>query len=248
MIFAANGTYTLGNTDASYKFIIMCFNASHKTQTLIPVGTATELIEVGVYSIDINGISGFGQFQRCQQLVISANSRIVGDIKIQAFYQTNIRVLDFPQDASVEISIESDAFKDSFFKKIRLPNATRITGNSGVYGLGYCIELELGTLVQDLSGYYGIGGNAPVLGKITIGYNTNIPLDLSKWSPTSVLADTEQKAEMVTNIYTGISLRVKDNIGLTAKTITFSSGIREAIRGSAAESTLVAKNWNISPA
>ena len=121
-------------------------------------------------------------------------------------------------------------------------------GAAGVNGLAYCVELELGTLVQDLSGYYGIGGVSPVLGKITFGYNTNIPLDLSKWSPTSVLADNNQKSEMVTNIYTGISLRVKDNAGLTAKTITFSSGIREAIRGSAAESTLVAKNWNISPA
>jgi len=247
-IFAANGTYTLGNTNASYKFIIMCFNASHKTQTLIPVGTANELIEVGIYSIDINGISGFSQFLKCENINVSANSRIVGNIKFQAFAGTNIKVLDFPQDASVEISIESGAFQNSSFKKIKLPNATRITGVAGVHGVTNCVEIELGTLVQDLSGNYGIGGNAPGLAKITIGYNTNIHLELSKWSPTSVLADTNQKAEMVTNIYTGISLRVKDNAGLTAKTITFSSGIREAIRGSAAESTLIAKNWNISPA
>ena len=53
---------------------------------------------------------------------------------------------------------------------------------------------------------------------------------------------------MVANIKTGIADMMKDNTGLTARTITFSSGIREAIRGSAAESTLVAKNWNISPA
>lgn len=86
------------------------------------------------------------------------------------------------------------------------------------------------------------------LKNLVLGPGTDIALNLNTWNPTVILASTVLKAQLVANIKTGIADKVKDNTGLTAKTITFSSGIREAIRGSAAESTLVAKNWNISPA
>ena len=149
-------------------------------------------------------------------------------------------------------SLTKITFSDSFTNSpslisIYIPMLTEWTGMQTFFtNMVNLTSVTVGTLTEFRPN--GQFTSCTKLKNLIIGPGTDIALNLNTWNPTVILASTVLKAQLVANIKTGIADKVKDNTGLTAKTITFSSGIREAIRGSAAESTLVAKNWNISPA
>ena len=144
------------------------------------------------------------------------------------------------------------AFSDSFtgsplLISIYMPMLTEWTGiQTFNQSMGNLTSVTVGTLTAFTPNGQFTG--CTKLKNLVIGVGTDIALNLNTWNPTVILASNVLKAQLVANIKTGIADKVKDNTSLTAKTITFSSAVREAIRGSAAESTLVAKNWNISPA
>ena len=275
-IYDANGTYAFGTVPgAIYKFVILCFTTPHKTQKLVAIGSATELVSVGVYNINVNGIGVFTGYNRMHTLLFSTGCNLVGSIDDNAFSGNNTMMYNatLPQNSGA-ITIGNLAFNAVLnLKKISLPAAKVLNGqcfincinlleaylpNVDTWILNYygcfkaCTNLEeitLGKVVSFNAGAStGFFSSSPNIINLIFGAGVDINLDIASWNPTTVLADSTKKAQMVANIKTGIADMMKDNTGLTARTITFTSGIREAIRGSAAESTLVAKNWNISPA
>lgn len=266
-IYDANGTYAFADVPGSiYKFVILFFTTAHKTQKLVAIGSATELVSVGVYNINVNGIGAFTSYTRMHTMLFSAGCQLVGNIDANAFQGTTLYRLELPTNTSPLISVGDFSFSGCNLPIIKVINAGSIGSNTitssssaisayfpncsvvsanAVYQNGVIKTITLGTLTSLTTGL--ANGCSNVLA-IIIGINTDISLNLSVWNPNTVLADNALKAQMVANIKTGIADMVKDNTALTARTITFSTGVRNAIRGSAAESTLVAKNWNISPA
>jgi len=275
-IYDANGTYAFGTVPgAIYKFVILFFTTPHNTQKLVAIGSATELVSVGVYNINVNGIGAFTNYNRMHTLIFSTGCNLVGSIDDNAFSGNNTMMYNatLPQNSGA-ITIGNLAFnRVSNLKKISIPAAKVLSSQCFDYCTNLveayfpnvdiclpnsqgcfrnCSALEKITFgkVTSLSasqatGYFGGSVN---INNIIFGAGVDINLNIENWKPTNVVSDPTQKAQMVANIKTGIADMMKDNTGLAAKTITFSSEIREAIRGSAAESTLVAKNWNISPA
>lgn len=268
-IYDANGTYAFDDVPGSiYKFVILFFTTAHKTQKLVAIGSATELVSVGVYNINVNGISAFTLYNRMHTIIFSAGCQLVGNIDPSAFQGCNLMLyrLEFPAINTPLISVGDNTFNLCKLPNVKILNAGSIGSNVfsnsvdimsvnlpncssvGVNAIYVCANIKsavFGILTNLGSGLAQI---CPNLISITIGSNTDISLNFAGWSPTTVLADNGLKAQMIANIKTGIVDMVKDNTALTARTITFSAGVRNAIRGSAAESTLVAKNWNISPA
>ena len=275
-IYDANGTYAFGTVPgAIYKFVILCFTTAHKTQKLIAIGSSTELIAVSVYEMNVNGIGTFTNYNRMHTMIFSTGCQLIGNIDDNAFNgnSTMMYYATLPQNSGA-ITIGNFAFYGvSNLKKISIPAAKVLNGacfsgcsnlldaylpNVDTWILNFqgcfrsCTSLEkvtFGTVTSLPAGENsGFLTNCPNLNNIVFGAGVDINLDIASWNPTTVLADSTKKAQMVANIKTGIADMMKDNTGLTARTITFTSGVRDAIRGSAAESTLVAKNWNISPA
>lgn len=142
----------------------------------------------------------------------------------------------------------SDSFSNNpLLISIHMPQLTEWTGIQTFFSnMWNLTSVTVGTLTAFTPN--GQFAGCTKLKKLIIGSGTDIALNFNTWNPTVILASNVLKAQLVANIKTGIADKVKDNTSLTAKTITFRSDVREAIRGSAAESTLVAKNWNISPA
>jgi hypothetical protein len=275
-IYDANGTYAFGTVPgAIYKFVILCFTTAHKTQKLIAIGSSTELICTAVHEMNVNGIGPFTGYNRMHTLLFSTGCQLVGNIDDNAFNGNSVMMYyaTLPQNTGT-ITIGNFTFNNvSNLKKISIPAAKVLNGqcfngcsnlleaylpNVDTWILNYggcfknCTALEKATFGKvtsfNISALTGFFAGCPNINNIIFGAGVDINLDIASWNPTNVLADSTKKAQMVANIKTGIADMMKDNTGLTARTITFTSGIREAIRGSAAESTLVAKNWNISPA
>lgn len=275
-IYDANGTYAFGSVPgATYKFVILCFTTAHKTQKLIAIGSSTELICTAVHEMNVNGIGPFTGYNRMHTLLFSTGCQLVGNIDDNAFNGNTVMMYyaTLPQNAGT-ITIGNYAFNSvSNLKRISIP-AAKVLNGTCFNGCGNLVEAYLpnvDTWILNFSGCFkgctnlenitfgkvtsfnigaltGFFTGCPNINNIIFGAGVDINLDIASWNPTNVLADVTKKAQMVANIKTGIADMMKDNTGLTARTITFTSGIREAIRGSAAESTLVAKNWNISPA
>ena len=184
-------------------------------------------------------------FGRCSKLV---NLKIgVTEINAVGFCSITASNLYLILPTLKKISIYDSLEGCPLLISIYMPMLTEWTGVQTFYqNTGNLASITVGTLTAFEPKNQFTSCNK--LKNLIIGAGTDIALNLNTWNPTVILASTVLKAQLVANIKTGIADMVKDNTALTARTITFSTGVRNAIRGSAAESTLVAKNWNISPA
>ena len=93
-----------------------------------------------------------------------------------------------------------------------------------------------------------LGGPQFLLRNITVGNGTDITLNLSLWDARYVIAEGQSGIdELNSNIQNNLIANLKDNTGLTAKTVTFGQNLRNVLTAET-EQMFADKNWNIAPA
>jgi hypothetical protein len=93
-----------------------------------------------------------------------------------------------------------------------------------------------------------LGGAQYLLRNITVGNGTDITLNLSLWDALDVIAEGQSGIdELNSNIQNNLVANLKDNTGLTAKTVTFGQNLRNVLTAET-EQMFADKNWNIAPA
>ena len=131
-IYDANGTYAFNDVPGSiYKFVILFFTTPHKTQKLVAIGSATELVSVGVYNINVNGIGAFTGYNRMHTLLFSTGCQLVGNIDDNAFNGNTVMMYyaSLPQNAGA-ITIGNLAFSNIVnIKYISIPAAKVLNGS-----------------------------------------------------------------------------------------------------------------------
>ena len=105
-------------------------------------------------------------------------------------------------------------------------------------------HLEVGVLTGTYSGTW-LASPTAYLRYFEVGQDTDINLLLQRWTAANVIAEgPDGEAELNYNIKTYLAQKLKDNTGLSAKTITFATGLYNILTADTLQA-FYDRNWNV---
>ena len=231
----------------------LVWDEGYKPRNVLDVfNYAPHLIEINVDSF-LNIESGYlTPFINLEKITLHSSiiSNGVFNVHYLVDWSTKLKFVNLLNIIEISITTGSGAAIATDVE-LNCPKVTRVNSGSGYIGLDrhYVYKsMVFGTLEL-----FNVNANTQQqqyrLRNITVGENTDITLNFSMfWDARDVIAEGQSGVdELNLNIQNNLVANLKDNTGLTAKTVTFVQGLRNILT-TETEQMFANKNWNIAPA